>query len=284
MAVEAVLEQLDSRTGNVDWRYHRTYLRRFKVYCGLDTDDCKTAANAVGIPAMLSSYPTDVTCRVKTIDVRCDGAYISQVTGQGRIWTVDCNYDSLFEFDVASVAENPLLRPALWKFSWEAAERYLPYDIDGVALKNTAGTPINPPLAQKYAIGIITIQVNKSTWTVGNYADVQEKVNSDTWLGQEPGTVLVRGVTAEQRWENNYLYWAVTWTLALSKLVPFRPTKVLSQGFFYKEDDVLKVARDFAGAPLPHPVMLDEDGMKTDTPYWQEFNMREEMAFTGVIP
>lgn len=279
------IDEVTGGTGTLDWKVRRTYVRKFKVYCSSNSDTAATilasqsgTGDNTHIPARLSVYPGDSLALVKQINV--------SRTNDPLIWDVEHQYDSLFEFDPATTNENPLSRPVIVEFSFEKYTRSVREDLDGEAIQNKAGTPIDPPLEEELSIPIISISYNLATFDFDTVSDVQDCVNDDTWHGFDQWTVKVRGLTVKKMWENNVLFWAVNWTLAV-KWDGWRPTKVLNMGYYELGDDgEPKIIRDKFGQPLPNPSLLDEDGKKLPTgedPVYLEFALHREIDFTTTI-
>ena len=278
--ITSVTELWGSRSFNLNWKTQRTYTRQFQVYVSDNSDHQLAIALSASIPQRLSSHPSDALALVKDIKVSNDQA-------DPLRYTVDVNYDSVFEFDPATTNENPLLRPAIWTFSFEKASKAVREDLDGNAIDNSAETPIEPPLEIEQSIPIIKIEINKATFSYALISQMQDTVNLYSWNGFDAETVKVRGIEVKQMWENNYLYWAYSWTLAV-KYDGWNPTKILDQGFQVLDvDGNPKIARDKFGNPFPHPVLLDGFGNKkdpADDPVFLEFTLHRTVNFAGIVP
>lgn len=275
-----------NRTTSQNWKYQRQYTRKYKVQSSIKTEDPLSVVSAVdpvtgvAIPAVLAAFPTDPFALVQERKA-------TQTTDL-FFWDVDVSYSSVFDQNPASQNENPLLRPALWSFSGEKAEKAVREDLDGEPINNSAGVPIDPPVLLEHSIPIISISVNKATFNKDAPALYQDCVNSDTWFGYAPHTVKIRTLEANEVWENNLLYFQVKWVLAV-KWDLWYPTRILDQGYheLLPSGEHRLIREKFTGAPLPSPSLLDGNGMKLPSgnpAEYIEYFLNREVAFTGVIP
>lgn len=270
------------RTHSQNYKYQRQYQRKYLVQTTVGNDDPLNIINAndgvTAIPALYAPYPSDSFALVqdRKANQRSDLFF----------WDVEVSYNSVFDVDPASQDENPLSRPAIWSFSFEKAEKAVRYDLDDEPIDNSATVPIDPPLMLEHSIPIISISVNKATFSYATVSVLQDCVNSDTWNGFAPNTVKIRGIEVNVVWENNVLYFAYKWTLAV-KYDAWRPVKILDMGYHEYNAGEPKLIRDAYGNPLPQPSLLDGNGEKLpdgDDPVYLDFNMNRQVAFTGLIP
>lgn len=291
--ISSITEQWQGSAGTLEWaKWRRTYKRVFKAYSD-DNDDTPItvrtalAASSFSI-ALLDAYPGDSLALVKNIDV-------TRSQEDPLIWNVNVTYDSVFEIPPTDMVENPLLRPAIWEFSFEKYSKAVREDLNFGPIENSAGTPYEPPLEVAYSLPLIKITVNKSTWDYTTVSQCQDACNDAEWQSFPANTVLIRGVEARKMFENNVSFWQLVWTLAIKSEDtvggPWRPTKVLDQGYYHLEnvgteedpDEVQLINRDRYGQPLPHPVLLDGEGGKLETggtPVFNEFYLVREVDFT----
>jgi hypothetical protein len=283
MAVVRCNEVWESRTGRINYKFQRTYVRRFRVFVDDTTDGAVTVrlgvTSAYGI-TLGSAYPEDLYAWAKDIDV-------SQDSADPLIWYVTVNYDSVWEFDPADANENPLLRPEQRSVSYETQEKFVRYDLDDESILNSAGTPVNPPMSLQRTIQVLRIKQNRAT--VPATADAMNKVNNATWRGHAARTCLLRAPEVEEVWEGTSRYYAVTWVVAIRPDEPWTPTKVLDEGFYEWDAfyDEAQLIRDVYGNPASAPRLLDGNGALLDTevddPVYLEFRFHEEVNFTTLI-
>ncbi len=279
MAILAVTEVWDSRSGEQSWKAQYKYARRFKVYVSDNTDHTTAILASGSVPARLAAHPTNGYALVESRKV-------SQDSSDPLVYFLDVSYNSVFDFDPASTNENPLLRPAIIELGFERATKAVREDLDGEAIDNSAGIPFDPPLEIEHSIPTLTITVNKAALSYATIATLQDCCNSDTWYGFTPGQVKIRGISVKLKQENGYLFWEYQWTLAV-KWDGWRPTRVLDQGFHELDEDGVTpiLIRDNFGNPLPSPSRLDGEGNKLDPAedaVFLEFNMVREVAFAGI--
>ncbi len=280
MSISAVTEIWESRGGEQSWKGVVKYNRRFKVYCSTTADHTTAILASGSIPARLAAHPDNAYAL-------CESRKVTQDSQDPLIYFVDVSYTSQLDIDPADTNENPLSRPAIFGFSFERATRAVREDLDGAAIDNSAGVPFDPPLELEVSVPIISIEINLSSFTFATIATIQDCVNADTWRGFDPGTVKIRGIEVSKKFENNVVYWAYKWTLAI-KWDGWRPVGVLDQGFHeLDEDGEPMLIRDNFGNPLPHPSRLDGDGNKLapdDASVFLAFNMNREITFSGLVP
>lgn len=274
------IKELWVRKANQDWKAQVKATRTFLIYVDSNLDHTQTILASGSLPGRLAVHPYNPFLLAELREVVND-------TADPLRYTMTVNYNSKFEFDPATANENPLLRPAIYDFSFERTSKAVRYDILDGAIENSARTPIDPPLELEISIPIIKITINKAVLTYSSVADVQDCVNLSTWLGFAAGLVKIRGIEIKQKWENNYLYFEYNWTLAV-KWDGWNPLRVLDQGFHTLDSEGEPVlARDKFQTPYAHPVMLDGEGNKLTSgsdPVYLDFQMYREVEFVGLIP
>jgi hypothetical protein len=284
MAIISVEEDFGSRSGSIDQKFVHKANRKFLVFSDSPSDTYLTVLANASIPTAFANFPGSTI--VKVSDRKAD-----QVQGSYNPWkwTVDVQYTSKFDFDTETANENPLSRPAIWKFTWEKAERAVREDLDGEQIVNSAGSPINPPLTTTYGVQVITIEVNKAALDPVVLLDLQDCTNNAEWYGFPANTVLIRGLSAEPATENGTAYWKYTWTLAVKSLLydGWRPTQILDCGFHEYDEgtDSLKLITDYAGHPLSEPTLL-RDGLKLpsgEEPEYLSYNLTRQADFSTLI-
>ncbi len=288
MTVVSVTENVESRSceekvvlppGRIDRTYQRTYL----VLTNNDLDEASTIKNAASLPVMGVVYPADSGAIL--VSKKAD-----KVGNSPYSWKVTCDWQSHFDFDPATLTENPLLRPATWSITWAGAERAVQRDLDDLSIVNSAKTPFVPPLSIPYGIPTIEITWNSATLTWLDLQDNQDCCNSDVWNGLAATSVLIKGIAYNRKFENTYLYWEKKATLQVRSLAIFpggwETEYVLDQGFYENPFGVRKLIRGSTGEPLPEPSMLKDGLVKpnADDPVYLPFRLRRSIIFAGLIP
>lgn len=185
---------------------------------------------------------------------------------------------------------DPTIAPPVVVIGGEALDEQIDTDLDLEPIANTAGEPFDPPIVSRrtdlvidYQVNVLLDQVNIA-WLLS----FRDKTNSEDMPGiGDAGEVLVDGApTAELVHETEDLpaYWKIRIVLKIRENseeagAPAKNAwkrRILSQGYRQIVDSDLKTVVDQDGMPLNQPVLLDANGVKTDTPYWLWFRVYDE--------
>lgn len=271
------VHELAGRTSTLNWKFQRTYTRKWIVISSTRFEDPITVETASGIPLVQAAYPTDPFALVT------DKSAAQQA--DMKTWVVTVNYNTSFDQDPANFVEDPLSRPAVFEADFERTTRAFQFDKDGDPILATNGLPYDPPLEADVSPLTITITKNQASGSVAAQAALQDVINSDAFLGFGVRQLKLR-VSAKQKQDNGILYFEWKYTLSHN---PFGwRKKVLDMGYHYKDSDgELVKARDVYGDPVASPVLLDGfGGFLPDggTPVFNEFKFYQETGFSGVVP
>lgn len=174
--------------------------------------------------------------------------------------------------------DDPTLAPPDWQWSSEANEEEVDLDINGVAITNTAGEPIDPPLTRRFRTRVLSYQANVPETLVNpdwllSYCD---HTNTDQFLGAAPGEVLVDDITAKfhRGTESIVPYYEINAVFKIRRnytdsTAPPRSAwwkRWVNVGFSKLESGERVTILDANGNPLNRPVLLDALGQPTATP------------------
>lgn len=286
MAVVYVTELFEGRTGGDNLERKRSYVRVFEVRTDDPEDDATVAGGTDLLPRNGDPHPNDEFAVMVAIEP-------AQSSQDNTLWQVTCRYSSDFPEDQQREAlgydssgqpvENPgsstggtggggggesmtretdpRSRPARWSGTWEQTTEVLRTDVAGVAIKNSAGDPFDPPPTVERNYLVLTIEKNISCDSAflrrSNQRDYQEAVNSDRPWGYDEMTLKVARVEFKSEIENGIAY------VAASLSIKFKPEgwlmKLVDAGFrnsagnFFGKDPV-------TGALPSDPKPLDGAG------------------------
>lgn len=229
--------------GSIDDRTQRRYRRRFRVIFDHTQHDIVDAREAPGIPTMFSSYegPAGQNQDAKAICV-------SKAAAQDdwpMIWIVECNY--------ASVNRLKTMRLA-----WCQDKRPMVRDYNGRATTNSAEGYFDPPLELDFSRPIIQITRFEEVFAFATFALYADTVNSDEWLGFQPGQCKISAPPAESTYESGSFGWMVTYEIH----VKWEGWDTWAQDAGYRElvDGKERVIFDEFGNVSSSPVLLNGKG------------------------
>lgn len=185
--------------------------------------------------------------------------------------------------------DDPLNQPPEITWGDVETEEAIDEDWDGNPIVTANGEPINGitvPIPDQ----TVTIKRNFATintYTIGRY---RRATNSDSFQGWPPGTarlVKFQAVNKAGDGDAEPGYWQVTATIQFR--YPYRTAssrawyaRVRHEGFYVRTvtGDVVRARRD--GADTVKPVLLDQNGLETQTPYWLEFKRFDSLPFSSL--
>lgn len=214
------------------------------------------------------------------------------------VWVAQLRFSSVKGEDAQPPKEpkepKPLKPPLI---SWsDRVEEF--YDVEN--LVDAFGKPLvnepfkepfdNPP-AQKRSIGIVTITAIQSWFDVVEAYTYRNHVNADVFMGCSPLTLLMRQPTANQRYEDNVMYYDVTYTFE-HKTDGWNPTKIVNRSKFCNYEDksaatldrkqTKGLPRDELGREYDGEVLIDAKGHRIPTggkPYMLSFRFYRTAYF-----
>lgn len=209
--------------------YTRTYLFR------TDSPTRPTSAEIAALIGIVIGSPIDGD--PKAI---CHKAKI----GPGPVMTKPpfLAYLATYEWSTAApkpetVSSDPTTRRTIWSISPTIQSRYIVKDRNGQLIVNTAGDPYDGGVPVDVRLGTVTANRIKDAdgYDKESVLANSGKINSETYLGAEPGTLQV-DITASEKYEGAYHFWEETYTFSYDK-EGWQPRPV-NAGFFHLGDGV----------------------------------------------
>lgn len=279
MGIAEVYESYDGgRSGAIDENFQGTYTRNFEV----QTDDPLTGIIAVrnapgiaiGTPYSIgtigaSYYEEDPGAFAKSIRAQQDGKEPTK-------WQVSIEYGPW-----QSREANPLEEAPKVSYGFAQFQMVVWRDKDGLAMLNSAGDPIDPPVVRDESRMVINITRNEATYDPDLADTLKDVVNDGVWRGRPARTWKAAAPTGDPA--NHPAcgdYYVVKYQFA------YNPDTwdwyQLDQG--YRE--VVSGARKLImldNAPASSPVPLNGSGGKLavgGTPVFRQFKLYKEIDFS----
>lgn len=155
-------------------------------------------------------------------------------------------------------------------------------DVDGAPIVNSAGDPfIDPPIEGEDSRLIINIVRKQDSCPWALIYQYKNAVNSDPFLGADPGTWKVVNIAPVRLWDQDKgFYFKITYEFE------YNPdgwrAKPLNAGYRCKGTDGKIVRAMDKGTPVPHPVLLSGSGARlseSDPPVYLDFKVKPELPF-----
>lgn len=248
---------------------------RYVVQTDTDTDAPELVRSSSLLPVIGAALKPGSHLILESKDAQQDA-------GNPRVWGVTCRYASRRGgFDDDPAETNPLLQAT--EYSWFTQDKKVPVEkgilkdpgtglyVDGmgdplpsVAITSSAGQPFNPPPEVDESTPVLRVSRNESAdslLVVGQkIIKWKNSINSDVFLGANPGRALMKSVTADFRISFGIAHWR--WVYQIAFLENGWDLELLDQGtHFWKLNpadlmgpwQVIQV-QDAAGREVTGPV------------------------------
>lgn len=211
-----VQEVIDTRPGKpFSATGTRTYTRTFLVVTNHKELGSSYVCGARGIPRPFSVYQTDDGREYDVYAVLIDYD-VSKKEADGHFhWTIRCNYstevpeeglplagaftEAEIGREVGGWQNEPWNRQPVFKWDWEETTYSPPADLDGRAFVNSARQPFSPPPTFPVARMILVVEQNEQFFDREIASLYAYAVNSDVFLGADPGTVQCMPIRCERK-------------------------------------------------------------------------------------
>jgi hypothetical protein len=264
MAIVSVKEIAGGKASDELEGGKRTYTRIFRVITDSGLASALAVGTASGLPQLGESYAAPDGAIDET--VVCLKVNPQQDSENPQLWTVEIDYGSPTKTNEQQ-NPNPLLRPAIISHSFAKYQRACYKDINGKAIRNSANDWFDPCPEIDDSRPVVSITRNEPVFNAALAIQYQDAINSDAFLGAQPGQVKISGISARNATENNYSFWEVTYEFEFRR--EGWQLQLLSQGRNYKWTD---------GSLLPIP----KKGKKDDgTTYFQTGTQIDEPVPLG---
>lgn len=150
-----------------------------------------------------------------------------------RVWEVEAEFSTSIDGgepdDVPSWDRQPE-----WSWSFETVEEPLLFDAqdDTVAITNSALEPL-PPVGVPVAIPVLSIKRSELSFSPDTILDYVNKVNSSSFWGAAAGKALMAGISANQKKEQGFTVWDVSYTIKFKMDTHGWKLRLLDQGTYY---------------------------------------------------
>lgn len=253
MAVTSCVEIARGRDGSFDARNRgRRYKRTFIVLTDSKLDGPATVKSYMSLPSEYGTYTSgndaDTAALVESINVKPAGFCR---------WEVEVSYSTVTPNE-AQNAENPVDRAPTVRWNFQAYQRPCVSDVDGSPIVNSAGDPFSPPLEREEKRPLLSVSRFENMFSPGMALAYQYAVNSDTFMGVDPGYCRCNGIQAELHYEKNQYCWKVEYEFEFRK--EGFTVQVLDQGFRKLRSGTPETMRDRQGTPLSSPGLLNGQG------------------------
>lgn len=161
-----------------------------------------------------------------------------------------------------SLSSDPTERRTIWGGRGSVQQRHVIKDKNGKLIVNTAGQPPDGGVQVDVRLGVVT--ANRNVTAVGYNPDdvlaMNGQINSETFLGGDPGTVVCEVETSE-KYEGAYHYYEESYTFTYDK--EGHQPNLASAGFYQRasvgSDNLVRIQQ--GGEDVLEPEPLDADGV-----------------------
>lgn len=276
MAVINTYETFEGRTGSDDSKRQVSLVRSFIVQTNAMTDDVPSLFGE-NLPAMFSQHPSYEKAF-------CIGRTASQMEDP-FFWKITCSYNSNIdtvapsstpsaaqtpevanqnkgaspEEKASEANENPLTRPTDVDFSTVDKEYVMTEDFSTPVkpMVNGNGERFDPPVMASRPLLAMKLEFNSATFIALDWMDRVKCVNTNSFSGFGPRTMLLDKVTAKRVYENGVKYWRISLEYLLNK--ENWDAEILNHSYTEWNGTKLITARDVAGNVLPNGVIIMGD-------------------------
>lgn len=234
-----------SPIGKITRTHNRTYLAKSTSTTFVSSYE---VAVATGFNAG-DPHPLDAYALVRKINP------VRKMTLVPQAWDVSIEWST----EITTEAQNPIDRRVIRSESTSDQTRYITKDRNGVMIQDTAGSPFDGgiPVNVKLPAMVFTRNETHDTqYYVGKANTLSGLLNSAAFAGAAAGTLMLN-VQANEIYEGEYHYWAVTYTMSYDPL-GWQPNP-LNAGM-YKLVSGKRVRITENGSPASEPTPLDASG------------------------
>jgi hypothetical protein len=242
-----IREIWSGRVGQVNDEQIREYKRIFRILTDSVFDGPETIIATPGVPKKWSIYREpngvfDLLARCRAVDAHHDQDDPYQ-------WLVEASYTTRrlgnlarrrtelekprMASDKQDDSVNPLQRPTIIKYSWVNAQRNPDQDVFGGAIRNSAGQRIVGLTADDSYVQLQFLR-NEMTPNFTLWGMYRRAVNLTPFFGMNPAEAKFMSITADEQFEAEMLYYAVTYTIGYKPISLDNPhgwqKRVLDQG------------------------------------------------------
>jgi len=185
----------------------------------------------------------------------------------------------------------PYELPVDIEWSGESSEEQIDQDADGNPIMVPGTRELIQGLTRPVDDLVGTFRKNVLLFNPVSILYYKNTVNSDTFLGFDPGIARIKDIKATNAIKDDVPYWVLTVTIAFR--VPYQTTsakawykRVLCQGYYELLSSNVVRATDDQKMPVTSPILLNATtGARLpsgDPAQWLEFKVFESIAFNGL--
>lgn len=177
-----------------------TYQSEYQVRCSSINDDSKIVLAAAGLPARGATYALGSSTDTRVQARRRQAKLITRGAHE-FVWNVHVEYSNKAlagepnEDGKGGDPNNPLNNPVRYSGSFVTLQLGLFKDLDGKNFQNSAGDPFEPAIEGTAYHPVLVAERNESTMGFGQAMQYVNKVNSDSFKGAGPRTILCRQIS-----------------------------------------------------------------------------------------
>lgn len=216
------------QSGRIVSRFSRVYL--YKTDAAARPTEAAILVD-VGIDPG-SSYPNDPNATCESVELG---------PGPERTRPPNLCYQVKVEWSTTAPVPNaqstdPTTTRTIWTLGSTIQSRYIVKDRNGEMILNSAGQPFDGgvPVDQRFGKATAVRNVDATGYDKDAIVAMSGKLNTDIYLGGDPGTVQV-DVEASEKYEGDYHFWEERYTFN-HKPDGWQPNP-MNAGFFQKTDD-----------------------------------------------
>lgn len=201
-----------------------------------------------------------------------------EVGDDGMQWEIDLEWGP---YDPLQWPEDPLLHPPDVSIDTQVFEEIVDFDANGTAVLNTAGDPFDPPVIRDVSRSVLVVERNEASYSESLASQYRDTVNSDGFLGADPGTIKCNAIKPTRTWDKlNGFIWRVRYEFAQNrdgwhkKILNAGMRQISSSNYSYQFSN---------GDPITAPVPLDASGGAlgpNQGAYLLEFQIYPEVSFS----
>lgn len=190
--------------------------------------------------------------------------------------------------EIGPNGEHPANKLPIIDWTDEETDEEIDTDIEGNPIMTVVGEPIYG-VREKFQDLVANVERNFRTIDLYAISRYRRAVNSDTFLGWPPGTVILAGWKAKLEGDTNQGgYWKVNAKLKFRRPVHTTAAetwykRVRHEGLYELKDGEPVRAVDFEGNFVTRPVLLKADGTREydlNAAHWLTFKTRYDLPFS----
>lgn len=266
------------------------------------SSDNATRSNTVAFTAVTTNRETAMQVRAAILEGRIGNAHaedFSMRVRSARVRQVSPIYfegEISYEGEGANQNDRPEDQHPEISITLEKVDEPIDQDANGNPIQTRAGESFDPPLTRRFTDRVYSIKKKVREFNAAFFDQYNDVVNSDQFLGYEPGQCLMDGISGQLAWDEDYEYWEIEAVVRVrqppagthAKKTWFR--RIRHEGYyclFRDTDGKLKRARrvDEFNEPVAVPMPLTDTGEAQDDPEkpaFIEFKVFTTMPFADL--